>query len=208
MTFDGAHLLSFPCDDISVDYREVGRLQARHLLELGRQRPCLVSPRPEAPINAIREAAVIEEFRQAGVSPLVMTVERSTTREIPEADPLLPQLREFLQAHAGSYDAAIGFDAMAALAARVIQSLGLRIPEDVAVVGSGDNMLATYGVLPLTSINTANDAAGARAFDLLMGRISGHATGPFRRLTTPSTLITRASTGEPARSMDQTGRKP
>jgi LacI family transcriptional regulator len=208
VTFDGAHLLSFPCDDISVDYREVGRLQARHLLELGRRRPCLVSPRPEAPINAIREAAVIEEFRQAVVSPLVMTVERSTTREIADPGALILQIREFLQRHAGEYDAMVGFDAMASLSVRVLQTLGLRIPEDVAVVGSGDGVLAGYGVLPLTSISTVDDQAGAQAFALLMDRIAGRAAGPFRRLTNPATLIARESTGGPGGTMEQTGRKP
>lgn len=194
VTFDGASLLDFPCDDISVDYREVGRLQARHLLELGRRRPCLLSPRPEACINAIREAAAIEVFEQAGVSPRMMIVERAATREIADPDPLIPQIREHLQAHAGDYDALIGFDAMASLAVRALQVLGLRIPTDVAVVGSGNTILAGYGALPLTSISTADDQAGAQAFELLMDRIAGRAGGPFRRLTNPATLIARDST--------------
>lgn len=199
VTFDGVNLLNFPCDDISVDYREVGRFQARHLLEMGRRKPCLVSPRPEARINAIRETAVLEEFEQAGALPRVMILERPVTREIMNPDPLISQIREFLRTHAGEFDAIIGFDAMASLSVRVLQTLGLRVPTDVAVVGSGEHLLASYGVLPLTSISTADDQAGAQAFDLLMDRISGRATGPFRRLKNPATLIVRASTkGEAA----------
>jgi LacI family transcriptional regulator len=196
VTFDGANLLDFPSDDISVDYREVGRLQARHLLDLGRRRPCLVSPRPEARINTIREAAVIAEFEAAGITPLLMPVERSAANEITDAEPLVPQIEAFLRAHAGQYDALLGFDAMASLAVRALQALGLRIPTDVAVVGSGNTMLADYGALPLTSISTADDQAGARAFGLLMDRIAGRTTGPFRRLTNPATLIARDSTKE------------
>jgi LacI family transcriptional regulator len=194
VTFDGAPLLDFECDDVSSDYSEVGRLQARHLLDLGRRRPCLVSPRPEARINAIRERAVIETFEQAGLTPRVMRVERSAAHEISDPGALVPQIRDYLQRHAGTYDAIVGFDAMASLSVRVLQALGLRIPTDVAVVGSGDHLLASYGVLPLTSISTADDQAGAQAFALLIDRMAGRAAGPFRRLTNPATLIAREST--------------
>jgi LacI family transcriptional regulator len=195
VTFDGANLLDFPCDDISVDYEAVGRLQARHLLQLGRRRVCLARAIPEARINTVRESAVRDELKRAGApAPLVMRVARPAIREFADPEPLVEAVRRFLAGHLGSFDAVIGFDAMASLAVRALHRLGVRVPRDVAVAGSGDSMLASYGVMPLTSVSTADDLAGAKAFGLLMDRIHGRSSGPFRRLTSSAELIVREST--------------
>ena len=195
VTFDGASLLDFACDDISVDYAAVGRLQARHVLRMGRRRICLISPQPEARINAIREAAVRAELKRAGAPPpLEMRVERSVAQEMPDADSLARPFGDFLSAHAGQFDAIIGFDAMASLAVRALERLGVRVPADAAVVGSGNTILATCGVLPLTSTNTADDSAGAKAFDLLMDRVHGRSPRTHRRLTSAIELVVREST--------------
>jgi DNA-binding LacI/PurR family transcriptional regulator len=197
VTFDGASLLDFPCDDVSVDYAEVGRLQARHLLELGRRRVCLANTRPEARINALRENAIRAELKKAGApAPLEMRVDRPASREFTEADPLEESIRAFLADRRGTFDALIGFDAMASLAIRVLQQLAIRIPNDVAVVGGGNSFLASYGVMPMTSISTADDYAGSAAFDLLLNRIDGRDNGPFKRLASPVQLISRDSTIE------------
>ena len=100
-----------------------------------------------------------EEARRAG-QPDGAGVRREVARE---AEPLEAPLRSFLERHRGAFDAIVGFDAMASLAIRLIHRLGLRVPADVAVVGAGNSLLATYGVLPLTSVSTADDTAGSRA---------------------------------------------
>jgi LacI family transcriptional regulator len=196
VTFDGANLLDFPCDDISVDYAAVGRLQVQHLLELGRRRICLASPQPEARINVIRETAVRDVLRRLGEpSPLDMRIDRSMMSDPSDVESLTRQIRGFFAAHPGAFNAVLGFDAVASLVIRVLHQQGRRVPGDVAVIGTGNGELATFGTIPLTSITTADDEAGARAFDLLMERVQGRARGPFRRLTTPATLIARDSTG-------------
>ncbi len=71
--------------------------------------------------------------------------------------------------------------------------MGLRVPDDVAVIGGG-GMLATYCEVPLTSVNARNDEAGRQAFALIMDRLQGRAGERFRRLTNPARLIVREST--------------
>jgi len=195
VTFEGASLLDFPCDDVSVDHQVVGQLQARHVLQMGCRRLCLANTFPEARINAIREAAVRHELDRVGLSPPIeMRVSRCAMQEVLPAESLLGPMRDFLKAHTGSIDAVIAFDSMASLAVRILLELGLRVPEDVAVVGAGDSILASYGVMPLTSVHTEDTAAGAKAFDLLMERISGDPHTPFRQLISPARLIARKST--------------
>jgi LacI family transcriptional regulator len=198
VTFEGANVLDFECDDISVDCEKVGTLQARHLLELGRRRVCVANMKalPQmAGVNAIREAAGRGELARAGAPPpLEMRLPESDSRELPDAGTLEGPMRAFFMKHRGDFDGIIGGDHTGVLAIRLLHELGLRVPADVAVIGGGTTMLADYCEVPMTSVNAANEVAGARAFDLLMDRISGRETGGFRRLVNPAKLIVRQST--------------
>lgn len=86
-------------------------------------------------------------------------------------------------------DSAIG--AIAAL-----QSAGLRVPEDIAVVGFDDIRLAAYFQPPLTTVRAPIEQAAERAVQLLMAWIeTGSATAP---VTLPVRLVVRRSCGAPA----------
>ena len=198
VTFEGANVLDFECDDISVNCDRVGRLQARHLLAFGRRRICLANmaalPRM-AGVNVIREAAVRDELARAGApAPLEMRLPVADARELPDAGTLEGPMRAFLKKHRGAFDGIIGGDHTGALAIRLLHEWGLRIPEDVAVIGGGTTMLAEYCEVPMTSVNARNDAAGVKAFELLMDRIEGRTNGRYRRLINPAKLFVRKST--------------
>jgi DNA-binding LacI/PurR family transcriptional regulator len=198
VTFEGANVLDFESDDISVDCEKVGRLQVRHLLELGRRRLCMATMKalPQmVGVNAIREAAVRSELAAAGApAPLEMRLPLAAPRELPDAGELEGPMRAFFKEHRGDFDGIIGGDHTGVLAIRLLHEMGLRVPEDVAVVGGGTTMLAEYCEVPMTSVNASNDVAGVKAFELLMDRISGRVNSPFRRLVNPARLIVRKST--------------
>jgi DNA-binding LacI/PurR family transcriptional regulator len=84
-------------------------------------------------------------------------------------------------------------DLMAVGAMRAIRDLGLRVPDDVAVVGSGDSQLASVSQPPLTSMRLHVDRMGAEASEKLIGLLAGEE--PDERLTTiPAELVVRRST--------------
>ena len=196
VTFEGANLLDFECDDVSVDHRAVGRLQARHLLEIGRRRVCIAKALPEARINTIRDDGIREELAAAvAPTPVVMTIHRPDKGEITDPEEAYAGIREFVREHAGTFDAVSSYDSIAALVIRALLERGLRIPDDVAVIGAGDGPIASYGAIPLTSISTQDDWAGTKAFELVMARIQGRAGPRFRRLVSTAKLVVRQSTG-------------
>jgi len=195
VTFQGANLLDFECDDVSVDVEEVGKLQAKHLLNLGRRRVCLANTIPEARITVIREDAIRQEFERAGAPPPIsMRLQGAVDRELLDAEALEAPMRAFLKEHHGVIDAIIAGDPQGSLAIRILHELDLRVPEDVAVIGGGDSLLSTYGEVPMTSVNAADDEAGTIAFGLLMNRISGETNNQFQRVINPEKLIVRKST--------------
>jgi LacI family transcriptional regulator len=84
-------------------------------------------------------------------------------------------------------------DAMAIGAMRALRDVGLRIPEDVSVVGFDDIILARYSEPPLTTISQAKQEAGMLAVQRIVERIEKkHAGGP-REFIMETTLIERRS---------------
>lgn len=87
----------------------------------------------------------------------------------------------------------VAFGAMAA-----IREAGLRVPEDMAVVGFDDIPLAAYFDPPLTTVHLPAHDLGRAAGLALLDRIDGRA-GEARTVL-PTELVIRSSTGPPAPS--------
>ncbi|RKS10300.1 LacI family transcriptional regulator [Nocardiopsis sp. Huas11] len=82
-------------------------------------------------------------------------------------------------------------DQMAAGAYSVLQARGLRIPEDIAVVGFDDGEIASALVPALTTVHHPIVQMGQRMAEMLVGLIEGKPTDRVVRLT--SSLVIRDS---------------
>lgn len=85
-----------------------------------------------------------------------------------------------------------GNDAMAVGAYQALYQAGLRIPDDIAVVGYDDIELAKYMTPPLTTIHQPKDELGELAIDVLIHRIAQPALQQQRLQLTP-VLMERGS---------------
>lgn len=88
-------------------------------------------------------------------------------------------------------------DLMAIAGMARISAHGLRVPEDVAVIGFDDIEIATYASPTLTTVHCDYPALGRAAAELLLLEIGGR-TAP-RRTLLPATAVLRTSSGPPAR---------
>ncbi|WP_337017927.1 ribose operon transcriptional repressor RbsR [Leclercia sp. AS011] len=86
----------------------------------------------------------------------------------------------------------IGNDAMAVGAYQALYQAGLRVPDDIAVVGYDDIELAQYMTPPLTTIHQPKDELGELAIDVLIHRIAQPGLQPQRLQLTP-VLMERGS---------------
>ncbi|HUQ43890.1 MAG TPA: LacI family DNA-binding transcriptional regulator [Candidatus Limnocylindria bacterium] len=84
----------------------------------------------------------------------------------------------------------VAFGAMAA-----IREAGLRVPDDIAVVGFDDIPLAAYFDPPLTTVHLPAHDLGRAAGMALLDRINGRAVAA--RTVLPTALIIRSSTAPP-----------
>jgi DNA-binding LacI/PurR family transcriptional regulator len=85
-----------------------------------------------------------------------------------------------------------GSDLMAAGALRVLNASGRSVPEDVAVVGFDDTVVAATSAPPLTSINQPLRELGARAAELALTALADGTAEP-RQLVLPTTVTWRES---------------
>ncbi len=73
-----------------------------------------------------------------------------------------------------------------------IMRAGVRVPEDVSIVGHDDQPIASYCPVPLTSVSQPADQIVQAAVRLLSQRLAGE-SGPPRTVTIRGTLIERQS---------------
>jgi sigma-B regulation protein RsbU (phosphoserine phosphatase) len=84
-------------------------------------------------------------------------------------------------------------DLMALGAMDALSAHGLRVPEDVAVIGYDDTADARFAAVPLSTVRQSTFGLGYAAVELLLQRIHGVATP--EHVVLPTELVTRQSCG-------------
>jgi LacI family transcriptional regulator len=80
-------------------------------------------------------------------------------------------------------------------AMKAIWEAGLRVPEDIALVGAGDIALGDLLRVGLTTVGWSRDEQGRRAAELLLDRIGPKPSDEFRSIVIEPRLIVRRSSG-------------
>lgn len=86
-------------------------------------------------------------------------------------------------------------DATAIGAFSAVRDAGLRVPEDMAVVGFDDVPIARYVNPPLTTVRVSISELGARAAETLLAALADGAAHRRRHVVLPTALVVRASCG-------------
>jgi LacI family transcriptional regulator len=85
-------------------------------------------------------------------------------------------------------------------ALNAIASAGLRVPQDISLVGFDDIPLVSYTTPPLTSVQISAADVGSVAFEALFGLIAGdRVEGAVYQI--PTKLVVRASTAKPRKRL-------
>lgn len=177
-------------DAIITHYRDATKEALRHLLDLGHRHFAFVNGVAQLvvgvdrlePYKAVLEQAKIPEARRqiinCGITPEEGYQAARRLLEQAKRPSAIVVINDFL--------------AIAVL--RAAHDLGLRVPDDVSVVGFDDIALARYLTPRLTTVCRETKAEGQQATRLLLERLKNPGL-PIRALSIPAKLVVRESTG-------------
>ncbi len=166
-----------------------GRLATLHLLEHGHKRIAFVAETLADPSFRERFDGYRHALGEWGIAVRTSWVIEGGRR--PDSDRVA--MERFLKLRILPTAIFAANDFMAAGAIRALTHAGLRVPEDVAVVGFDDGALATLVHPPLTSVRVPRVEMGRVAAHNLLGLLRG-ADVPLLSVL-PTTLTIRASCG-------------
>ncbi|WP_055523721.1 LacI family DNA-binding transcriptional regulator [Streptomyces graminilatus] len=162
---DRGHRPGFPY--VETTNREGGAQAARHLLDIGRRRPLVVTGPESYGCTRERLAGFVDAFAEAGIT----LDERTVTSGGFQFEGGRAAVRRAL-ADGTAFDAVFAHnDASAAGVLVGLREAGLEIPRDVAVVGFDDVELASYTYPALTTIRQPMREMGESAVRLLLERV-------------------------------------
>jgi LacI family transcriptional regulator len=76
--------------------------------------------------------------------------------------------------------------------------LGVRVPQELSIVGFDDVVMTGLARINLTTVRQPQDQLAGLAIEILSGRVQGDVNGPPQRRTLPLELVVRGSTAPPA----------
>lgn len=184
-------------DIVTVDLHDAVEQALSHIRALGHERIAYVGGRDVldgASTADRRETAYEQWMREAGIfdSSLV----RVGTFSAEDGYRLTKEL--IVSSGRGCTAVLAANDSMAIGAIRAIQEQGLRVPEDISVVGFNDIAVAQFMTPALTTVRLHSDCIGDTALELMMERLEKQRS-IGKKVMIPTELIVRESCGPASR---------
>jgi LacI family transcriptional regulator len=178
---------------VDTDNANGAREAVEHLIGLGHRRIAHLAGRADLESARLRELGYREALRAAGI-PLDDAYVRVGGYRPDLAD---APTRELLAPATGERPTAVfaANDLSAIHLMDVARELGLRVPEDLSVVGFDNIPESWSSTPPLTTVAQPLNRMGAEALRMLLALLEGGSPEPHLRL--PTSLVLRASTAPP-----------
>lgn len=173
---------------------EGGYSATEHLLQLGHKRIAMIGGREDLQCSSAREDGYISALRRAGIAldtALMVPGDFSIEAGEPATRKLLELSDRPTAIFTGNDDQALG-------AYRAARSAGLRIPEDLSVIGFDDIPAAEWIEPGLTTIRQPVVQMAETAMRALLRHLDGDEELP-QRIELGTELVVRGSTAPPAK---------
>jgi len=174
---------------VGADNRSIGKLATEHLIEQGCR--CVAHLRgPDIGIAAERLQGyhLALEKRRLPIQPRYVVTGGYTDDSGYEGTRRLLELRPIPDG-IFCYNDPVAIGAM-----KAIFEAGLKVPDDISVVGAGNVHYSDVLRVPLTTVDQGTAQIGTRAAELVMERIAAKRTLRSKRVLIPPKLVIRKST--------------
>jgi len=177
--------------NIVLNHDHAAHLALEHLVQLGHERIAFIKGQPYSSDSEIRWKSIERAAESLGMK---IQEDLVVQLEIDTFSPYVgyPVVRRLLQ-RTRDFKALFPYNDLSAIGAlRALRDCGLRVPEDVSVVGFDDINSAAFQIPSLTTVRQPLDKMGVLAGEILLQRIQGGAN-PVEVTVDPE-LIRREST--------------
>ena len=180
--------------NVVLDQQRAAVLALRHLAELGHTDIAVIRGNPASSDAEGRWQAICSAGQYLGVTiPAELTVQIDLDDSSPQLG--YPYTKELLR-RKRRFTALFAYNDLAAIGAiRAIQEAGLRVPDDISVVGFDDIQGAAFHFPSLTTVRQPLHRMGEIAAETLLERIEG--TGAYlQQIAVEPELVIRESTAK------------
>jgi DNA-binding LacI/PurR family transcriptional regulator len=175
--------------NINVDYSKGIGEAVQHIVSLGHQRVGFISGPLTLKSARTRRSAFLKCISACGISEGQRSVVEGN-HKIDGGDVAMTRLLSLSKPPTAVLTSN---DLTAIGALRAITRVGLRVPEDVSVIGFDDIELSQFTQPPLTTIRLSRDELGRRAFDALLEMVGGQRRAG-QEIKVSTCLVLREST--------------
>ncbi len=183
--------LPFPVSSVTVDNVHGGMLAIRHLVQIDRRKIAFIGGNPAYTSTRDRTLGWRKGCEEAGLDFDAMpfrefgwAIEENVGYRI---------CREFLDSGVEFNALVTSNDYVALGAIKAISERGMKIPEDIAIIGFDDSRFSSYLPVPLTTIHQPSKEVGITAFQVLLNRMQNPEL-PVEEMILKPTLVVRGST--------------
>lgn len=181
-----------PC--IAVDFRQAGRLAAQHLIDLGHRRiGAIVGSEPDG-VQAMRYVGLIDALGAVDAT-LPATLSRETRYVEDNVEGGYAATIELLDASPDLTAIFVSNDFPALGVLHAAADRGLRVPEDLSVIGITDIHWARLARPALTTVAVPTAQAAEMAVELVLDLIHNPRKEPTTWIADEPWLVVRQSTG-------------
>jgi LacI family transcriptional regulator len=177
---------------VSVDFRRAGSLAAHHLLDLGHRDIAIIVDEPQQTLRLEGFRLTLEE---AGITLSTEMIQQGHSTI--ESGYIATKRLLSSDVHPTAIFATTDWMALGAIEA--ILDEGLRVPQDISIIGLDDIVVSAHIRPPLTTVAVPKTQLAMEATQLLLGLINETAGLTLSRLIEPA-LIVRKSTTIPKRT--------
>jgi LacI family transcriptional regulator len=185
--------------NIMLDHRRAAELALEHLFKLGHRRVAFIKGQEFSSDTEARWDAIVQAATKLGLT-IHAKLTTQLLGDVPSPDLGYQVTRRLLAKHE-PFSAMFAFNDISAIGAiRALREKGLRVPEDVSVVGFDDIQSAAYQNPGLTTVRQPLRKMGRIAAETVLRRITRDGMDYPKQITVEPELVVRESTCKAGRA--------
>jgi DNA-binding LacI/PurR family transcriptional regulator len=179
---------------VSVDFYRAGQLAAEHLLTLGHRNIAVIYDEPQQRLRLEGFQSVLQASGIALAAGLIARGDSTLGSGYAATKKLLAHPQHPTAIFATN-------DWMALGAIEAVTDEGLRVPQDISIIGLDDIMVSAHLRPPLTTIAVPKTQLAKEATELLFAQIKGESDIAVSRMVSPHLVLRRSTTFPPGATL-------